>query len=1803
MRTMSKSKLAASIRAMRSSGGQFMDGFEQLEPRQMLDAVMGPETGSRFAATELNWHGAHTTDWVRGSWILTFEAEQPREQARLRAQQVATSLGLSVSAIEPSVLGRFARIQTSTPLTEAGVARAIGQFSFLSNIDPDRLSVPNRIPNDARLPDQWAINNTGQASNFSPPGTPGADISAFDAWDISTGSRSVVVAVLDTGIDYTHPDLRDNMWRNPGEIAGNGVDDDQNGFVDDVFGWDFGDNDNDPIERQVGPHGTQVAGTIGATGNNAIGVVGINWQVSLMALKVFPSDGSGSPRFAQVNALEYSVMMKRRGTNIVVSNNSYGSLANATDQQFDTSAQIAIQEHTDAGILFVASAGNDGNDNDSPVRAYPASYDNPFIISVAATDNRDQLADFSDYGATTVDLGAPGVQVLTTARDGAYEYIDGTSFSGPYTAGVVALMASVNRFATKESLKAALLGSVDVVPGLQGRVATNGRLNAFNAVRQARVDGLFVTTISPGTQSADVREIIVEFSADVDPMFFTNNSIQLLRANGAPTFNGSEIPVTIDPGQITLSARRLTITFATPLPRDLYRLKLFSSGFRDTDGNRLNGDQTMGNDEIYDFNVISFRGPYEPNDTLATATPLLLNPFGTRTLEDLVIGDGINQLADVDIFKVNVTGPSLISAEVRARSLPINSSLDSYLRIFNGAGQQLAFNDNFNGLDSKVQFFVPGAGDYYIAVSAFPNTGYNPTVTTGRVASGSGGIYALDVAVATTGPQVITRPSTQVPLSIPSQGVITSTITVTDGRSVSDLRVRVNISHTFVSDLRVTLIGPGGDTIILFNRRGVSGQNITNAVFSDDAATPIASGVAPFTGTFRPEQALTPFKDRTGLGVWTLRIEDLKPLDSGMLNSWEIEFTHVNDISGPFELNDTSLLATSTGIDGSGAATFNANIGDGAFGLRDVDLFRFVAGSGTTITASVQLAGASGLKTILRLFDATGNEVRADRRSRVSSNLVNFVVANAGVYYIGVSGGTNSTNPGEVGNDNYDIVTGGSGNPTDATGAYSLQLSVSGGISEGPQVVTGSRLSLGINANGAIGFPDDNNRRGLSLDGLEYLYNNFLPTPTISSYFGAVFDGFIVRNAGDGSQTDVPVSVNNESDFANRRIVTTGVYRSLGVRRTLSFGIGDQYIAVDVTISNRSQLVMNNVAWLEGFGGRQGDNVPNVADPLDRPNTLNNIDNATHRLATQQFQNFTLGLAAAGGTINRALTFTAPGVARDPIGVLNNPTDPDSSMADIGALGEADMSIAFNLGSLGPNQSIRVRYFILVGNTPGEVTQQFAALEAGTGTDHLVANPVGSSIAPQDLPFAIYYPEGYANNRASTFLPIVNSGGEPARVVVIARYEASNAFSLPVSQVLYDSATDEVGGAIAPGARGGVTLTRPDLYANGTGPASGLPGRVQSLIAGRLGVFKDTPYALEIRSSAPVGATLSHYDFGITTGQSALSELNTFWTFAEAQKGQGINDFVVFLNPNNTSVKFTLTFFGANGQLPSTFTQTIEAGRRGGWAINDLASIPNGKYAIRIDAELPVIAALTHFNSNTSSGYGATGLPANGSLTGGTAQGQVGLTASNETIRVLNPSNTPALVTFTFSFANSSSYRRTLNVAARASAGLVVSDLVGFPRGQSYGVSYVSTVPVTVSLPTQTSLGFSGATLTNNASTQWLFGDGFKPVSGTAVQEYLRVFNPSLVDQTIEVRMNYNDGSSEVFRRTVPGRATVNYNVFDFITGSAATTGTVPGVGSFYGVRVLSAVPIVAFMGHFDSFLGGGFGYLGTPLGGVGTPA
>jgi subtilisin family serine protease len=335
----------------------------------------------------------------------------------------------------------------------------------LSTADPVEFVEPNyvlkdfRTPNDPAFGRQWGLDNTGQLG-----GKAGADVNAVPAWDVSAGG-DVTVAVVDTGIDYNHPDLRQNMWRNPAEVP-NGIDDDNNGVVDDIYGADFKNDDGDPSDDSS--HGTHVAGIIGAGGNNGVGGTGVDWNVHLMALKFLDNNGSGNTADA-AQAIDYAV---KAGARVI--NASWGGPA------FSFALYKAIRNAGNAGVLVVAAAGNEGSNTDIEPE-YPASYDLPNVISVAATDAGDSLVDFSNYGARTVDLGAPGDDIYSTvptfANPSGYAYFSGTSMATPFVSGAAALYLSHAPSAPMTQVRDAILQSVDPLPSLAGKTVTGGRLD------------------------------------------------------------------------------------------------------------------------------------------------------------------------------------------------------------------------------------------------------------------------------------------------------------------------------------------------------------------------------------------------------------------------------------------------------------------------------------------------------------------------------------------------------------------------------------------------------------------------------------------------------------------------------------------------------------------------------------------------------------------------------------------------------------------------------------------------------------------------------------------------------------------------------------------------------------------------------------------------------------------------------------------------------------------------------------------------------------------------------------------------------------------------------------------------------------------------------------------------------------------------------------------------------------------------------------------------------------------------------
>jgi len=375
--------------------------------------------------------------------------------------------------------------------------------------EPNYYRHATATPDDTFFDELWGLHNTGQTG-----GLEDADIDAPEAWDTQTGNSGVVVAVLDTGADLDHEDLSDNIWKNADEdwVAGNpgynDGDDDDNGQVDDYYGWDFVNNDNDPDDdNHSSYHGTHVSGTIGAKGNNEKGITGVNWSVSIMPLKILGVNGTGSVA-NEIEAIDYVIA---KGAKIISASFSADDYSHA---EYD-----AIRRARDAGgagILFVAAAGNDAADNDD-LPAYPASYDLDNIIAVAATDQNDALASFSNYGATSVDVAGPGVRIYSTKAgdDGDdYQYLSGTSIATPHVSGLAALIWAEDLEQngdftyTYSQVKDRILNGVDVKTALSGKVLMAGRINANNSMNPPANEpdapsGLGVWAVSTGQTSVN----------------------------------------------------------------------------------------------------------------------------------------------------------------------------------------------------------------------------------------------------------------------------------------------------------------------------------------------------------------------------------------------------------------------------------------------------------------------------------------------------------------------------------------------------------------------------------------------------------------------------------------------------------------------------------------------------------------------------------------------------------------------------------------------------------------------------------------------------------------------------------------------------------------------------------------------------------------------------------------------------------------------------------------------------------------------------------------------------------------------------------------------------------------------------------------------------------------------------------------------------------------------------------------------------------------------------------------------------
>jgi hypothetical protein len=512
------------------------------------------------------------------------------------------------------------------------VVSLLRRFREVAYAEPDYLMQASATPNDPSFGLQWGDSNTGQAiptqeanEVLGAPanGTPGADDSALKAWGVSTGSSSIVIGETDTGIDYEHPDLAGNIWSNPGGIGG---------CAAGTHGYSVVSHTCNPMDDDTayGGHGSHVAGIMGAVGNNGVGVAGMNWHSTILPVKWLNSSAWGETS-GLIEALQWLAAAKQAGVNVRVVNDSATFKGTAYSQ--------ALSDEIDTlganGILFVTAAGNTGDNNDvESVRRYPCGYDRPTEICVTASNNNDQLPSWANYGPHTVDLAAPGVSIYSTLREGKYGYLSGGSMASPQVAGAAALILSVAPSMSPQELKADIVGNVDPLPSLAGKVISGGRLDVCKAL-----PGCASQTPPPATGTFGKTSI------GASPDSFSANrkraSRYALPTAGAVTKLSVYLAPTTTSGQQLLKGLIYAdnagapgallgvssqLTFTSTGSAGWYDL-VFPSPVKLTAGNYWIGVITGATGSVAGFRYDSVTGSRDNNANTYTSGPT--NPFGT----------------------------------------------------------------------------------------------------------------------------------------------------------------------------------------------------------------------------------------------------------------------------------------------------------------------------------------------------------------------------------------------------------------------------------------------------------------------------------------------------------------------------------------------------------------------------------------------------------------------------------------------------------------------------------------------------------------------------------------------------------------------------------------------------------------------------------------------------------------------------------------------------------------------------------------------------------------------------------------------------------------------------------------------------------------------------------------------------------------------------------------------------------------------------------------------------------------------
>jgi subtilisin family serine protease/subtilisin-like proprotein convertase family protein len=807
------------------------------------------------------------------------------------------------------------------------VDKALAEYKAEKGVlsaEPDYKLTVSTVPNDPLLSQQWALNNTGQNG-----GTPGADIHAEQAWSVTTGSPNVVVAVLDTGIDYNNPDLAENIWINQADIPnywytkssptsgynkivykweiktatpgiitfrdlnnpvnaglvwksdGHSLVDagdllrplsqggwEQPGKTNDLIGWNFVGNNNNPWDDNG--HGTNVAGILGASGNNGLGVAGVDWNVQIMPLKFIGADGYGSVSNF-IEALSYAVAHGAK-----ITNNSWEG---APYSQALYDAFLNAQEH---GVLSVVAAGNEGTNIDA-VPNYPASLSTSLnsVVAVAATTNTDQLAPFSNYGPHSVALAAPGVNILSTMPDGKYEAMSGTSMATPEVAGAMALVWGEHPTWNYTQVINQVLSTTDKLPSLKGKVETGGRLDLAAAVGwnlSTRTTPTVTSVTLEGPTSNSMTEIVLTFNEPIDVSSFSSSAVTLTNPYGA------KVPVAV---RVVSNSgdRQIELFFAKQTIVGTYHLSINSS-VRDLMGNPMAPYQ----------GAITLQAP----KTYTNTTPATIKA-NSLTMSTIAVPAGV--VGDVTV-RLNI-------------NYPVDKDL--YIYLISPAGKTIALDYNRGGwsanlsntvfsqqastpiADAKAPFsgvYLPEAplsqlngasagGNWRLAIRNYGShygTLQNWSLTITPAVSVS--TLQATTAASTTTTRTYTNGTTE---TIKPNSFLVSTVQAPAG-TIRNVEVRVNVQYPYDRDLYIYLISPAGKTIALDYNRGGWSANLSNTLFSDQASTPIADAKAPFSGSYRPEWSLNQLNGASAGGNWRLAIRNYGS-HYGTLQNWSLILT------------------------------------------------------------------------------------------------------------------------------------------------------------------------------------------------------------------------------------------------------------------------------------------------------------------------------------------------------------------------------------------------------------------------------------------------------------------------------------------------------------------------------------------------------------------------------------------------------------------------------------------------------------------------------------------------------------------------------------------------------------------------------------------------------------------------------------------------------------------------------------------------------------------------------------------------